>query len=1112
MDFTKRNFPLGWIPSDNAINGREDGLLRMDNCELDDLGIVRGMKFPGSVSAAAFASDVTSLYSKVLNLNAKDATYPVNAKVRYVYTNNGTLKRNYGTASKALTTFEDVFTGATVPKCTFLNALGHVFCLAGSKKYKDDGILAAVVLGFSSGGAPTTASGGAGVLTGDYYYIQVDVNNTGYYDEKGIKSAASTVLTVVDEQITVTTAARNAQANEIWVFRASALSTEYRLIKILDSGTGYGAFTDNLSDEQAEINFSAAAGYKLTYYQEAIPNDVIGAIWFGDRVVYCTTDSVIPSLYLDPGSFDGRFRYQLGSTFGDVCYFITKVSEGEFLVGTNNDIYSFTGDFSGISLPDGTETLNVTIRPLGIKKPPVSDAHYNDNGALYYLAEDGWRILNGNGTKNIIGNLDLLYRRETRHDFPPVSLNSLQSNIAYISCTKSKGRFFASMEHDTLDRVVHIYNEKLDYWTVFHSALNTSPLTLFTEEDGTVISGDKSGAFNYLKEWGNFAGGPMPITVRTTFNGFQDKLRRKDIEDFRVCVDTGGLDFTFKVLYLNPTTGVSASVTQTINTSEYVEVPLSDANLATIQLKKIYQLELTSVVGSSDFQFFGYKVSYTMRPEQRSFFLLPQTNGGDPRRKRINTWPIIIDTLGNNVVFTPRFDGTNKTTSTLSSSEPRTLFHYFTDDQTTVDFGGKLVGGPFELYEFMKPNITEYFPISAKFFKQSETNYGTGSRKRTATWPLVLNSFGADATVTPSVDGTNSTALVVNTALPENTNYYYTVDTVGVDFGYEVSSGTAFELYPNEGPKFLEALPLPAKFIRFDDNDFGKPVRKDVNTIPFRINTLSEDVTIVPRIDAVDQPPSTINNEEAGIVNHYYTSITSGVCHGFSLSGTEPFEWYGPVTPNFTFEYPQKAQVLHIPDTNLGSPTKKRVRTWPFKINTYGAPVIFTPNVDGVVQDNASSWSSPAIDFSTEYHLFEDDVFGVDYGGTLVSGTPFEFSDVQQPAVVENLPQPKLFDQLGPIEIYKTGVIKAFKFRCIPTAPTIRYRIFDQDLEVTAGTVNVTPNQHKYYDIVVHIEYSDVKILRVELESDLVFYRTGAWFKIQQVGKESQYSYVEVGA
>jgi hypothetical protein len=1110
MDYSQRQFPLGWIPSDDHINGRKDGLLRMDNCELDELGVIRGMKFPAEISASAFAANnITSIYSKILNLNSKDASYAVNAKVRYVYTNNGTLQRNYGTVSKALTTFENVFTGATVPKCSFLNALGHVFCIAGDKKYKDDGILPAVVLGFTSGGSPTTASGGAGALTGSYYYIQVDINNTGYYRERGIKSAASIVLNVTNEQITVTPAAKNAQANEIWIFRASEITTEYRLVKILDAGTGYGAFTDNLTDEQAEVNYSATAGFKLTYYQEPIPNDIIGCIWFADRVVYCTIDTVIPSLYLDPGSFDGRFRYQVGSTFGDVCYFITKVSEGEFLVGTNNDIYSFTGDFSTIVLPDGTETLNVSIRPLGIKKPPVSDAHYNDNGALYYLAEDGWRILIGNGSRNIIGNMDLLYRGETRHGFAPVSKNSLQSNLAYISCTKSKGRFFACMEHDTVDRVMHIYNEKLDTWSVWQNSV-TNPMTIFTEEDGTVISGDKAGGFNFLREWGVASGGPMPITIRTTYTGFSDPLRRKDIEDFRVCVKTGGLDFTLKILYLNPTTGVESSVTQTINTSQYVEVPVNEANLATLQLKKIYQIELSSTVGSSDFRFWGFKVEYKNRPEQRTFFRMAQTNLGDPRRKRLNTWPMIIDTLGNAVTFTPRLDGTNKTTSSHNTSEPRTVFHYFTTDQTAVDLGGDLTGGPFELHEFMKPNITEYFPISAKFFKQSEHDYGTPARKRTATWPVRVETFGQDATFIPNSDGTPTTPSIFNNAGSRNINHYYTSDAVGVDYGFEISSGNIFELYPNQGPKFLDAMPVPAKYIRFDDNDFGEPVRKDVNTWPFKINTLGDDVTLTPRIDAVDQPPSTLNNDEAGLINHYYTSITSGVSHGFSLSGTEPFEWYGPLSPNFTFKYPQKAQILNIPDTNFGSPTKKRVRTWPFRVNTFGAPVIFTPTVDGVTQNNASSWSSPSIDFSTEYHLFENDVFGVDYGGLLVSGTPFEFGEVQPPVIVENLPQPKVFDQLGPTEIYKTGVVKAFKFRCIPTNGIISYIIYNQDQVVVSGTVSVAINQHKYYDVIVHIDNSDVKVLRVELRSDGVFYRTGAWFKVQQIGKESQYNYVEV--
>lgn len=172
---------------------------------------------------------------------------------------------------------------------------------------------------------------------------------------------------------------------------------------IRDAGTGFAAFTDSLTDAQAEALYVAQLGSNYEPYRTELPNNIIGAIWFADRVMYLTFEGVIPSYRLDFGSYDARFTYQVGSSFGDICYFITKVSAGEFLVGTNNDIYSFTGDFSLLDLGD-IQTLDVHIRPLGVKKPPVNQTHFIENGSLYYLAEDGWRVLAGNSNRLISQN------------------------------------------------------------------------------------------------------------------------------------------------------------------------------------------------------------------------------------------------------------------------------------------------------------------------------------------------------------------------------------------------------------------------------------------------------------------------------------------------------------------------------------------------------------------------------------------------------------------------------------------------------------------------------------------------------------------------------------
>jgi hypothetical protein len=1526
-EFEKKNFPLGWIPSDDDKNGRSDGLLRMDNCELDSLGVVRGIRAPVIRSGSKTFHNVSSIYSKKLHLNLVDAAYAANSKVRYVYEGNtGDLWRNYAPAAKTEAAFETVFTNGDTTKCTFLNTLGHVLCIAGAAKYKDDGVLPAKTLGFSSSGPPTLSAiappsvnvdrrdgsgnygdwdtaavendaiynkaadyieldteptshravaqagkdtifsfdttvfdavsgrdspgdlfsinvrisdtnnllkvrvdyfldtptgtsttedvqdyyyreweinkfediqvpiedpnfydyrddpefrnnfqqqfrterrmvpvfrlgayawsalqstrsefarvgtdrsktwaavkgirvtfigvgpmevvfnnmtfiGGINVLNGSYKYMQVDVNNTGFYNEIGIQSAESTEIEVVNGRVQVTPVAVNAQANECWIYRSSKNVGIYYLVKKITGAAGFtpAAFPDDVTELAAAREYTSLGGTQLEIYRTALPNTIIGAIWYADRVVYLTYDQFIPSYYLDPGSYDSRFTYKLGSSFGDTCYFIAKVSEGTILIGTNNDIYSITGSFALISLPDGSATLDVNIRPLGINKPPVSDAYYVDNGSLYYLAEDGWRILSGNSTENFTGNLNLLYRKETRHGISPVSENA--GNINWINCTKSKGRFLACMVHDTIDRAMHIYNEDYKYWTFWYTgsgaAVHFNPTVVFTEEDGTVLMCGKNGVSNYLYEYDSSTTlEDLPHTIRTIFSDFGAPFQRKDIDGLGIIIDTDAKNYTLKVSYVTESTGAdtTVTVTTTLNTVGFKEYMLTSTDLAGIDLKKVYQIELSSAFGRS-LVFYGFKWYYRLRPIQQTRLVIPATNLGDPRRKRINTWPVRVDTLGNAVTMTPRLDGLDKGASTINSSEPRTHLHYFTTDQTAIDVGYTLTGGPFEYYEFMPPNITEYFPVKARYFKQSEFNLGYPGRKRTSTWPFVLNTFAGNATLTPSKDGVGSTPATINNNGPKQENYYYTSDTLADNYGFEITAASAFELWPNEGPVIQEKLPIKAKYIKQDDhdfgeprrkrvntwplkinslgsnvdftptidgsikvasvqntsvpqvinhyftddqsgvgygyilsginpfepyttiapnvtevfpqkakylkvseNDFGAPVRKSVNTWPIKLNSFNSTVTATPSIDGVNKTPLALNTPDVQVTNYYYTNEQIGVNHGYVLSGANPFEGYGPIAPNVVLSYPQRAKYINIAPTNLGESGRKKVQTWPFRINTGGSAVSVIPNIDGTAliaanittTDNRTenyystddrsgvdlgftiSGSNPfelfnesgpkvlktyptkvkflrvdPVDFGinskkrirtipfrlnsfntdvtfvpnadevengvdifnnsmyqTENFKYSIDTFGVNYGGRFSASAPFEFEGFGQPTSVETFPPPKAFDQIGPIDLYKIGHVKSFKLFLHCTGTAMVYRVYNNDTQIIESSLDTIANKSQWYEIQLPFVDSDFTNVRIEFQSSEVFYRIGAWVKLQVIGKETQYKYVELG-
>src|SRR5205823_3649757 len=99
-----------------------------------------------------------------------------------------------------------------------------------------------------------------------------------------------------------------------------------------------------------------------------------------------------------------------------------------------------------------------------------------------------------------------------------------------------------------------------------------------------------------------------------------------------------------------------------------------------------------------------------------------------------------------------------------------------------------------------------------------------------------------------------------------------------------------------------------------------------------------------------------------------------------SLENT-PFEFYGVIVPQDIEVLPPRLEYLRIPNNNLGVPARKRVRTLPMVIDTYGKDVTFTPIVDGLLQPNTTIFNTSGK--ITVYHYFSTDVFGTDFVGIL---------------------------------------------------------------------------------------------------------------------------------
>lgn len=111
-------FGAGWIPSDDAVNGRKNGCLKMDNLELDQNGALT-LAGGTTVEGSAYANNAHTLYSNILGGSRKD----------YVADTGGGIFRNGSS----------IGTGGDSANAAFGAAYNFTLVASGNKRLKDNG-------------------------------------------------------------------------------------------------------------------------------------------------------------------------------------------------------------------------------------------------------------------------------------------------------------------------------------------------------------------------------------------------------------------------------------------------------------------------------------------------------------------------------------------------------------------------------------------------------------------------------------------------------------------------------------------------------------------------------------------------------------------------------------------------------------------------------------------------------------------------------------------------------------------------------------------------------------------------------------------------------------
>ena len=606
---------------------------------------------------------------------------------------------------------------------------------------------------------PKFIGGTGGPLNGNTSYVQVNVQNNSYYQEKSLPSVESEIVSPINTSVEVMPTSAGAASNEVWIYRRNDILGDFYRVKVLTGAYGFtpSPFHDNISDEMA-----LQIGERLDSFQANLPDGIIGMETnFKGRNWYMTYERVYPSYRDNVSSYDSRYVID---TAGNTEYnlFITKLSTDSMILATNSDFYEISGS-AGVITQDNIEYFDLVVRPLGIKTPSISKSFAVREGNLFYLASDGIRVLAGTSCQLMVNDIDLLFNHHTRHGIAPVRL-IINEPIYYFGIANNRLYYSTQLEDNKRALFVYTFSDKS--WRFEEHGNDDSICALFAEEDNTVIYSTASFGDRFVRvlDTGTLFDEARNINFLflTPYDHNQQPRNRKDTFTLKITADSGntGVNVVLRG-HKDDKTLTTYSETRSFDgrTEQYFTVYNTMESAV-----KFYQLEINGIVPK--FKLYNFSIDYEPRPEQLTILRVPPSNFGIAGRKRVPEIPMIIDTMGKHVNFTPILDGIPQTTGDIQTFD-RTVYHYLFDaDKTAYNVGGIIAsptGDIFEFYELVSPREVELIPDPLLYKWVPYTNLGTSSRKRFIQYAIIIDTRGQDVQILPYIDGIAREIQVINT-------------------------------------------------------------------------------------------------------------------------------------------------------------------------------------------------------------------------------------------------------------------------------------------------------------------------------------------------------------
>lgn len=973
------NFSLGWIPSEDAVRGRANGLVRMDNLCLDEDNSVQLTRGTLKASTTQFAADPVSVYSKEF----------AGVKHRYVGLGSGVVVKDVGEAGAFSTVVASV-NGAV--DTAYGATLGQVLVCTGEEKKKDDGTY------IRNLGIPTPAA--PSVVINEKYSLDVFdpteltveegtlvTQNAQILDIEGDSETFRIVaytgakdLTAIQNGVTDTHSA--ADQFTLWVKPHDSTRVQrVRIECLLETPSGTDEHISNLyrfewdfqrnlellnkgidqdigltceRQDFAKVGFDSSLGWAdVRRIRIIIENATVQDVGIQDLIIEGGR-----------GSLTGTYTYLQVNVFNNGKY------EAKSVAGPSTSDLVLDHQFTKIT-PDA---------PSGF----ASVGNLNETNKIYIYRRN----------EDIGGDYTLVAIREDLSEFiDNVSDNDAAEGIDGHTIENIIANLFLEDLPDNIVDLVPNYFRRTIYITADN--IKVSDLDNPDAIDSRFAL-DTSGESSEVNLWA-IKVSESSLLVGTTVDIY-------NITGTLAVLSDGTPDVRIRALGINPP---PISEARAVYSGGVVYMSGSGWQL-------LSGTQNTSILGSTRLLYQGHT----------RYDIQPVLIGGD---NQVNYDCVVL----HNKLFTTvtLADGVNRrmyvydflkqywypyflNPVALFKEEDDTLLATFTgaDDYylRILDVGSVLDGEPTDAVGAYQ---THY--LQTCYLDNNQPN----NRKDQSVLKVYADTGNEPTTIEVSYDGKLDTWISLGSfqfdgPTIHNISLSTTDANLGKSFALRITGATReFKFY--YWNIVYEPRPEQVNYLRVPPTNFGIAGRKRFYDLPFSLDALGNNFTVTPYLDG---NILTANTETFGGSNtkDFYTIAMRNETIGHELGidiqveGNNVVEFYELITPRHTEQLPDLSRWYRIPYTNLNTPARKRFVRIALVIDTRGKDISFTPLVDTI--------SLPTEVFNTNkketvIYYVKSEVVGTDLGGILDGGeTPFEFYGWDSDeTITEALPAPAKF-------------------------------------------------------------------------------------------------------